>query len=346
MPTRNRRDARPTIKDVALRAGVTDMTVSRVVNGSGPVSQPVRERVENAIADLGYIPSRIARGLRSRRTNTLALVVSDVTNPFFTTVARGVEDAASDRDHLVLLCNTDESEEEEIRYLQMIASQNVDGVLLVPAQTGERARELALRWRLPLVILDRSVPASDLSVVRCDAQSGARAMVEHLSSLGHREILILAGPAEAAPSKDRVSAALQAIEHEGGHGSVVYGKLTAESGREGVERCLALAPRPTAIFALNNFLTIGALQALNDRSVKVPEELSLVGFDDLPLAMVERPFLTVVTQPAYEMGRAAVGVLLDEVAAPVSPKQEVLLPTELLIRGSSGPVPTASTPPR
>lgn len=330
---------RPTIRDVAARAGVTDMTVSRVVNRSGPVSAAVRERVEEAIIELGYVPSRIARGLRSRRTKTLALVVSDVTNPFFTTLARGVEDAASAREHLVILCNTDESEEEEARYLEMLAGQNVDGVLLIPAGGAERASALAKRRQLPLVLLERRIPGSEHSLVHCDTRTGARQMMEHLLGLGHRQFAILSSPIGLAASDERVQGALEAIEGTDAHAEVLSAPLNRETASSLVERCMAMDPRPTAIFALNNLLTLGTLRALRRIPLHVPEDISLAGFDDLPPPLRDRPFLTVVSQPAYEMGRAGVGILLNEIADPHCGRQEVVLPPELIICESTGPPP-------
>lgn len=325
-----------TIKDVAAHVGVTDMTVSRVVNNSGAVSDSVRARVKQAIEELGYVPNRLARGLRSSRTHTIALVVTDVTNPFFTTIARGVEDAASDREHLVLLCNTDESEEEEQRYLEMLSQQGVDGVLLVPARSGRAARELAANRGIPIVMLDRRVPMDDVSVVRCDSQVGAAEMARYLFDLGHREFAILAGPVGVPTSDDRVAGFLGALEETEAHTVVHHGRFSLESGRESVERAMGSHPRPTALFALNNFITIGALQELNAMGIRVPEDVALVGFDDLPPAMVSQPFLTVVSQPAYEMGRKAVEILLDQVVQPLTPPVEVLLTTELIVRRSSG----------
>ncbi|MDR3688312.1 MAG: LacI family DNA-binding transcriptional regulator [Fimbriimonas sp.] len=333
---------RPTIRDVAAKAGVTDMTVSRVVNRSGPVSDAVRARVERAIEELGYVPSRIARGLRSRRTHTLALIVSDITNPFFTTLARGVEDAASDREHLVMVCNTDESEEEEIRYLEMLSGQNVDGVLLVPAKGAEQARALAKRRQLPLVILERRIPESEHSIVHCDTRAGARSMMQYLLGLGHREIAILASPIGIATSDDRVQGALEALEGSDANATVFHELLSRDTAAKGVERCLGMVPRPTAIFALNNLLTIGALRALRMHGARVPEDISLGGFDDLPEPLLERPFLTVVAQPAYEMGRAGVELLIAEISKPTSAPTEIVLPLELVIRGSIGPPPNSA----
>jgi LacI family transcriptional regulator len=327
-------ERRVTIKDVAARAGITDMTVSRVVNRSGPVSEAVRKRVLEAIDELGYVPSRIARGLRSSRTHTLALIVTDVTNPFFTTIARGVEDAASDRDQLLLLCNTDESEAEELRYLEMLSSQSVDGVLLVPARSGRASRELAARRGLPLVMLDRRVQMPDVSSVRCDSRAGAAEMGRYLLDLGHRRFAVLAGPVGVPTSDDRIEGFLGAVGREGV--TVYNGRYSLESGREMAHLAMGAALAPTALFALNNFVTIGALQGLSEMGKRVPEDVALVGFDDLPAAMVVQPFLTVVAQPAYEMGRRAVDLLLGRLANPEEAPREVVLPTELIVRQSSG----------
>lgn len=330
---------RPTIRDVAARAGVTDMTVSRVLNRSGPVSEAVRLRVERAIDELGYFPSRIARGLRSRRTRIIALIVSDVTNPFFTTIVRGVEDAASDRDHLVMICNTDESEEEEIRYMEMLAGQNVDGVLLVPAKGAERAQALAQRWEFPLVLVERRVPGNEHSIVHCDTRGGARRMTEYLLELGHREFAILASPIGVSSSDERVSGAMEALAGTGAHATVIHDTLSRETAGRAVERWMGMDPRPTAIFALNNLLTIGTLKALRARGVLVPEDVSLAGFDDLPAPLLAQPFLTVVSQPAYEMGRVGVEKLFERIANPSCAVKDSLLPPELVIRNSTGPPP-------
>ncbi len=315
------------------------MTVSRVVNRSGPVSETVRLRVERAINELGYVPSRLARGLRSSRTHTIALIVSDVRNPFFTTIARGAEDAASNRDYLLMLCNTDESEEKETRYLEMLMGQNVDGVLLVPSKTAERATALAKRAQFPLVLLERRIPDRNHSIVLCDTQAGSRQMAEHLLGLGHRVFAILASPVGVAVSDERIRGALEVIEGAGGRATILSESLSRESADRAVDRWLALEPRPTAIFALNNLLTFGLVKALRARGLRIPEDVSVAGFDDLPPHLLEQPFLTVVSQPAYEMGRRSVELLFDLIENPSSAPTEVLLQPELLIRLSCGQPP-------
>jgi len=317
------------------------MTVSRAINDSGPVSKAVRARVEDAVRDLGYIPSRAARSLRSKRTHTLALVVTDVTNPFFTTVARGAEDAASDSNHLLLLCNTDESEEEELRYVELLAGQGVDGVMLVPARSGIESRKLAASRRLPLVILDRRIEATDVPMVRCDSTAGSQLVAEHLKGLGHRTVAVLAGPEGVPTSDERVASFNASFKGRDNQVFVLNGSFSTQWGREAVEIALAKKPRPTALFALNNFIAIGALQVLHEKGVRVPEDISIVGFDDLPISMTVDPMLTVVSQPAYEMGASAVEVVLRLANDPTLKTLERVLPTELLIRRS-----TSKAPPR
>ena len=173
----------PTIRDVARRADVAPTTVSRVINNSGYVSKATRERVEAPIAELGYVPNTLARSLRFKKTSTLALVLPDITNPFWTTVARGVEDAASDRGFNVILCNTDESEAEQAKYLTVLLQKQIDGIVLAPARSTAEPVELIQRQGVPVVVLDRHVPCAQVDMVRCDSVRGAYQLVRHLLTL-------------------------------------------------------------------------------------------------------------------------------------------------------------------
>lgn len=336
-----------TLQDVARRAGVAPITVSRVVNNSGYVAKPVRERVEAAVADLGYAPNSLARSLRLRRTNTLALIVSDVTNPFFTTVARGVEDAANAAGFMVVLCNTDEREEKERQYLQMLVQKRTDGILLVPAGDAEDALRVIRQQQIPVVVLDRRVPQKGVDVVRCDSEAGAYHLGKLLVSLGHRDYAVIAGRQGLTTSDDRILGFQRALVeagithaaevYRGSIASVYYGTLTQESGNHLMRQAMAQTPRPTAIFAVNNFLAIGAQNALRELGLRVPEDVALVAFDDLPSVFVAFPFLTVAAQPAYEMGQKAVEMLLARLNAKTPPPfQEVLMESELIVRASSG----------
>ena len=333
----------PTIRDVAKRAGVAPITVSRVINDSGYVSQGTRARVEAAIVELGYVPNTLARSLRSRRTNTLALVLTDITNPFWTTVARGVEDAASDAGFNVILCNTDESQIEEDRYLRVLLQKQVDGVLLVPARSTSESVPRIQKQDTPVVVLDRRVPDAPVDVVRCDSEGGAYQLTRLLLSLGHRRIAILSGPREVSTAEDRVTGYKRALAENGLNPEqdlIHYGEFTLENGYATTQRVLSIVPRPTALFAANNFIAIGALRALREAGLRVPEDVALVGFDDLPPALVVDPFLTVAAQPAYQMGQRATELLLARLSDQAPEEyQQVVLPTELIVRRSSGPAP-------
>jgi LacI family transcriptional regulator len=328
----------PTLLDVARRAGVSPMTVSRVVNGSGPVSARLRSRVERALAETGYLPNTVARNLRTSRTDAIALVLPDMTNPFFTTLAHGVEASARSADISLLLANSDEREEEERRLVSLLLQRQVDGLLIVPAETGEATVRRCRDHGVPLVVVDRRPQVPGVDVVRADSERGAEELGRLLVSLGHRRIAVLSGPASVPTAVDRVAGFCRALADEGDLPApqVLYGAFSIESGRAMALAVAQRSPRPTAIFAANNFIAIGVLHALEELGLRVPDDVALVGFDDLPQAMVTFPFLTVAAQPAFEMGRRAVAMLLDRIANPAGPTHDVVLPTELVIRRSSG----------
>jgi LacI family transcriptional regulator len=329
-----------TIYDVARRAGVAPITVSRVINNTGYIRQETRQRVLDAVDELGYVPNRLASSLRSRRTNVLALVLADISNPFFTLIARGVEDLASEQGYMVIYCNTDESEAEEQKYVDLLLQQRVDGILLVPAGDGAAAIAAAQRHETPLVVIDRRPPSAAVDSVRGDSFGGAYELGRLLLGLGHRRIALLNGPAGVSTADER-QAGLSRLLDEAGVPSAerlsLSGRFTTGSGRQMALQALAAIPRPTALLAANNFIALGALQAVQECGLRVPQDIALVGFDDLPDALVAFPFLTVAVQPAYEMAQQAAGLLLKRLAGdrPAEP-QEIILPTRLIIRQSSG----------
>jgi LacI family transcriptional regulator len=316
------------------------MTVSRVINHSGYTSPETRARVEQAIAELGYIPNTVARSLRSRRTNTIALVVTDITNPFFTTLARGVEDAANQAGYTVIFCNTDESPAKEEKYLNVLLQKQVDGLLIVPTQSQAAAIQQIVERGTPLVVLDRRIPGLPVDTVRCDSLDGAYQLARYLISLGHRQIAVMSGAVGTSTADDRVAGYCQALAEariERDEAYILRGEFTQESGYQLTRRAINLPLRPTALIAANNFMTIGAMKALQEVAMDVPDDIALVGFDDLPPAMVTFPFFTVASQPAYEMGTRAMTLLLGRLQGERGGEaQEVILPTQLIIRRSSG----------
>ena len=327
------------IQDVAKKAGVAPITVSRVINNSGYASQATRKRVEAAIAELGFVPNTLARSLRSGHTNTLALVMTDITNPFFTTLARGVEDTASAAGYTVIFCNTDESEEKERQYLQVLLQKRVDGILLVPARSAPFSVRFVQEHDTAVVVVDGRVPEVKADVVRCDSEGGAYQLAKLLVRQGHRRIAMFSGPHGVSTSEDRVSGCLRAFA-EAGLGEdacqVYYGAFTQENGYALTQQVMAANPRPTAVFAGNNFIAIGTQKALRDLGLRVPEDIALVGFDDLPPALVTFPILTVAAQPAYAMGQKATELLLARLSGNAPEEwQEIILPTEIIVRQSS-----------
>jgi len=330
----------PTVLDVAKRAGVSPITVSRVINNSGYISAATRDRVETVIKEIGYVPNTLARGLRSKRTNTLALVVTDITNPYFTSMARGVEDVAGASNYAVIYCNTDESETKEEKYANILAQRQVDGVLLVPACENAKIINFLKSNDISVVVLDRRVSGVNTDFVRADSENGANRLIKLLIGLGHERIAVITGPKKVSTAVDRVKGYRQALVDAGlkENELVYYGSFTQQSGYDFTKQAMLQSPRPTAIFAANNFILLGVVKALRELQLKVPEDISVVGFDDFPESMLVKPFFTAVLQPAYEMGRLAAELLLKRISGELSGEcQKIILQTELIERESSGP---------
>jgi LacI family transcriptional regulator len=330
------------IRDVAKKAGVAPITVSRVINNSGYVSQKTRARVEAVIEELGYVPNMLGPSLRFKQTMTLALVVTDITNPFWTTIARGVEDEAQANGYSTILCNTDESVEKQAQYLDMLLRRRIDGMLLAPVRSAPEPVRLIQKQGIPVVVLDRLVPDVQVDTVRTDNKAGAYNLTRHLLDLGHRRIAMLAGPHGVSTSVDRVAGYRQALTDAGLPESaffILWGEFTRESGYELTRRLLQSAGTlPTALFAANNLVAIGVLEALREANIPVPDQMALVTIDDLQPASLISPPLTVVNQPAQEMGQRAAQLLLERIAGKVEDDccRQILLPTEMVIRASSG----------
>lgn len=321
------------------------MTVSRVINNSGPISKATREKVEHAIAELGYVPNALARSLHKKQTETIALILTDITNPFFTTIARGVEDTASEFGFTVMFCNTDESEDVEFEYLNVLLQKQVDGVLLVPAGGQPTSINLLQKHKVPLVILDRHVEGVSIDSVRGDSVGGAYKLVSYLIELGHRRIAVLSGPRTISTSTERVEGYKKAMRDAGidSYEELIYFcKFTVDSGyeigREMMIEALSRHDNITAVFAANNFIATGAYRILRDFGLKVPDDISLVSFDDLPHPLLMNRFLTTTSHPAYEIGEIATQLLLERLLGKTTGEpREIILPTEIIIGESSAP---------
>ncbi len=332
-----------TIRDVAKRAGVSTMTVSRVINNSGYVSDKTRAKIELAIEELGYVPNMLGPSLRFKQTNTLALVLTDITNPFWTSVARGVEDAAHENGYSVILCNTDESVEKQDQYLTMLLKRRIDGILLAPTRSSAEDVRRIQKQGIKVVVIDRHVPESIVDIIRGNSISGAYQLTKHLLELGHRRIAMLAGPQNISTSIERVEGYRQALREAGLEDDaemIYWGKFSRASGYAMAQQALIGSLIPTAFFAANNFIAVGAFQAIQGANLRVPDDISLVSFGDLPQDMVLDPFLTVAVHPNYKMGYQAAKLLLSRLENDDSAGyQEILLPAELIVRHSTSAPP-------
>ncbi len=325
-----------TIYDVARLAGVSPATVSRALNGSNRVATTTRRRVEAVVAQLGYEPNRVARSLATSVTHTLALLLPDITNPFFPALVKGVQLLADERHYTLLLCNTAADPEREEEYLRVLRGKRVDGVILVGLKlNGQRIRRAL--GEVPVVVLDRSVDLPGAAVVQVDHRGGATLAVRHLLELGHRDIAHVAGPGDLAVSRERLEGYREALSEAGlpyRPELVVEADFTEEGGYEAVQGLCATG-HVSAIFAANDLSAIGIMAALRERGLTVPDEVSVVGFDDIHLCAYTVPALTTIRQPAYAMGRRAAELLIDAVEG--GDPRGVTFEAELVVRGSTAP---------
>jgi LacI family transcriptional regulator len=336
-----------TLKEVAKRARVSVGTVSNVVTGAVPVSPRLRLRVLTTIKKLGYHPNDVARSLKLRRTKTLGMVVSDITNPFFSHMVRGAEDAALKHGYLLLTFNTDDRVEREKQVLSVLHARRVDGILLVVAAGIGRPSHIAetLRAGTPIVCLDRLPPRIRVDSVTVDNATAARECVRHLLALGHRRVGILTGSKALQTARERLRGYQEAMQEAGitiDPELIREGDFRSESGYRLGRELLARSDRPTAVFVSNAMMTLGLMKALEDLGLQCPRDVAVATFDDLPLTDAFRPHLTAVAQPAYAIGYRGVELLIQriETKRPDAPV-EIRLPTELKIREST----TGSRPP-
>jgi LacI family transcriptional regulator len=334
-----------TIKEVARRARVSVGTVSNVMRSSTTVSPKLRERVLSAIRDLSYHPDHVARSLKLRQTMMLGLIISDITNPFFSQLVRGAEDAALEHNYLLLTFNTDDKPEREKHVLSVLRSRRVDGILLVvaPDEHGYLHITQILEWGIPIVCLDRVPPRIKVDSVTVDNVKASQDCVRHLIEKGHRRIGIITGSLSLPNARQRLRGYEKALIE--GHigvdrGLVWQANFRAEGGYQAAKELLANPNRPSALFVSNAMMALGVLKAVEELGVRCPEELALAVFDDIPLGELLRPPLTCVAQPAYLMGYRGAELLIQRLAAKTAKKEAskclaVRLPTELKIRESS-----------
>jgi LacI family transcriptional regulator len=336
--------ANVTIKDVARASGVSSMTVSRVINESQKVRPETRRRVEQAIAELGYVPSRLARGLSRQRTGTLAVIVPDVANPFFTQVVRAAEEVGRRGGYGVILCDTRADLSVERDVVEELIAHRVEGIVIAPVSDFSAAHLRRLdEFRVPCVLVDRTLPGVERDAVVGDSFAGAQRLVEHLIGLGHGRIGLIVESDEVSTARDRrrgYEAALAGAGIARDPSLVIETAVDPAGGAEGMRRLLELEQqRPTAVFTVNNLVALGAIEAVRGAGLEVPDDVALVCFDDIEYASRLYPFLTALEQPAETFGTVATQLLLERIQGRGPARRHVVvLPGEFVVRKSCGAV--------
>ena len=331
--------ARPTIYDVARLAGVSTATVSRALNGTGQIAPATSAAIDAAVLQLGYQPNTVARSLVTKSTQTIALLLPDIANPFYAALVSGIQERALAAGSTMLLCTTEGDPAREEQYLSLLRAKQVDGVLvdglvLPPERIADFVRE-----GLPIVCLDRDIDSTSVPLVQVDNRLGARLATEHLLSLGHRRIAHVSGAPGLRISDERIGGysdalAAAAVEHR--RTLVAVGSFTEEGGYEATRALLAVS-KLTAVFAANDLSALGVMHAIAESGRRIPDDVSVVGFDDLRLAGHTTPPLTTIHQPAFEIAQRATQLLLDLAAGREVPQRLHLLEPELVVRGSTAP---------
>jgi len=323
-------------------------TVSHVMNNTAKVREKLRQRVLEAIHGLGYQPSQLARGLRRNQTNMLVMIIPDVTNPFFPAVVRGVEDVAYKSSFRLVLCNTDNDARKEISYLTEMRSYRPAGWLLIPAVDSQIATHFRSPGAgAPVVCLDRQPQGWNGDLVLVANEGGAHSATRHLLRMGHRQLAVITGPLHLGNAVERLQGFKRALAEAKVSIEPDYiqeAGFERNSGYQAARRLLRMLPRPTAIFACNDLMALGVLLAARELGLHCPEDLSIVGFDNLDFAEFTAPALTTVNQPGYQLGTTAARLLLGRIAGSSQPRQQVVLPTELKIRNSAAPPSSANSP--
>lgn len=329
---------RITIKEVAQAAGVSIATVSRILNGQGGVSPVLVEQVETAVKELNYQPNSVARALKIRESKSIGLLIPDIENPFFPALVRGVEDAAQSSGYALILCNTDGKQAAEEKYIQFLLSKQIDGIIFTGNLTYSEWKKWLPIINVPVVLLDRKVDNTPFSTVMADNQLGAFMAVEHLIQQQYKKIALLSGRALSLNNMDRVNGYREALKKHGFDQDaqpMAEGQFTFEGGYQAVDQLFAQGGEFDAIFACNDMMAIGAIERLTELGRRVPEDIAVVGFDNIRMAAWYKPSLTTVDQPVYEMGKMAAQLLMEHISGIRKEAAQVVIKPELVVRQSS-----------
>jgi len=329
-----------TIKEIAKLANVSTATVSKVVNHKDDnISEATRQRVLDVIEEHNYVPNRIASSMITKKTHTIGLIIPDITNPFFPEVARGVEDYANKAGYQVVLCNSDNEPRKEVAYIAMLQEQMVDGIIFTSSSLRKKVSKEFIRMQIPVITVDREI--EDLQTrgkITVDNITGAYKGVCYMIERGYKKILHLSGPLTSKPSMDRLDGYKKALEEN----AIVFdlslfyeGNYTSEWGYLGVKTAIHDHVDFDGIFCGNDMIAIGAIKGLKECGLRVPEDIGILGFDNIYIASVVTPNLTTISQPNYQMGYKAAEMLIHMIKYPMTPVSGVELKTELIIREST-----------
>lgn len=331
-------EGKPTIEDVARLAKVSIATVSRVINNQGGVRKSTEDRIVNAINELGYIRSALARSMKKKETHTIGIIVPDIKNPFFPLVVSGIEQKAREKGYYTILSSTNESPIVEEEIVKIFIERGVDGVIITTANEAGDHLKLLQEQGIPVVAVDRAIKKFDVDTVFVDNINGAYQAVQHLILQGHEKIAIICGPQNTTPGRERFLGYKKALEDYNlpvNESLIIQGDFMEGSGYHAAHELYDLENKPTAIFSSNNLMTIGCVKALIDLDWKLGEEVSFIGFDDVEIATFIKPRLSVVSRPMNALGEIAFQLLFERMNFKEElPKREYLLSPELKIRES------------
>jgi DNA-binding LacI/PurR family transcriptional regulator len=335
------------MKDIARIAGVSLGTVSHVLNGTAGVREPVRRRVLDAVRSIGYQPSQLARGLRRVQTNVIGMIIPDITNPFFPAVVRGAEDLAFSNGYRLILCNTDNDHSKELAHLNELRTYLPAGLIVIPSNFSDLTVQ-AQSYRAAgagVVCIDRLPKGWDGDSVTANNQTGAYRATQHLIKMGHKQLAVITGPLHLTNAEERLNGFKQAVEEAGLKLAPEYVQETTFDKQGGASKArllLRLLPRPTAIFAGNDMIALGVLTTIREAGLRCPDDVSVMGFDDLDIAETTNPALSSVSQSGYQLGMTAARILLERIGGDSGPAKHVVIETSLKIRDSVA-VPTSLT---
>ena len=330
------------VKQVAEVAEVSVATVSRVLNGNGFVSADLKARVYDAVEALHYRPSLLARGLRTQQTFNIGVLIPQIDHPFFGILTFGIEKALFEQHYRCFVCSAEENSDKENAYIEALLGQQVSGLIIVPTTSAGESVKKFVDQQVPVVLVDRDLPGAKVDRVLSNNYEGAYELASYILNLGHRDVTIIGTSADSWAMTDRVRGIEQAFnDAETAETLSFHFQEPLEQFRAGYEvglRVLSKTPRPTAVMALTDVIAVGVLHASSELNIHVPTELSVTGFDDIPLALHVIPPLTTVAQPLQEMGSAAANLLLSKIANPLRLPQQQILPTRLVKRRSTARV--------